>query len=165
MPKSPNEFAFTVKPATLTAVKSEGKKHLAMIQPLAALTLLVWMVAHVLCFAHCNLGGTHAAAETPTLAQSGCCPKSAASTDAEKNQPTTSCLTLKNTLHTGKTTLASLADLSVVLPSTVFLISATTLADESADFLVTPSKAAEPVTTPEVCLGPAFRSIPPPVLA
>ena len=124
----------------------------------AALMLLVWVAAQALCFAHCHFSS---AKKSTTVAhhQGSCCPKK-----AEKSGSTV-CVTLKSALHD-----SSAQNDAVLFPSRAHALIAWADAlefrasDATQNFLRQQS-FRDRLRTPEVCLGPAFRSHAPPVLA
>jgi hypothetical protein len=136
----------------------------------AAVTLLGWLVAQVLCAAHCSLGVGHGDGEHASC--HGSPPTTSHHDDGESPTPahddsdaTASCLVLKFVLPNGNAlTLVhpEFHQLYTLLPFALTLDM--TVTEPEASF----SRQAQPrdwVFTPEVCLGPAFRSHAPPLLA
>jgi hypothetical protein len=122
------------------------------------LVLLVWVAAQALCFAHCHFSS---AKKSTSVAhhQGSCCPKK-----AEKSGSTV-CVTLKSALHD----LAAPADTAPDAPLLYLLVAwmdapGATASSAAQNFLRQQSSRNR-LRTPEVCLGPAFRSHAPPVLA
>jgi hypothetical protein len=123
----------------------------------AALVLVMWVAAQVLCFAHCHFPS----AKKSTVAhhQGSCCPKK-----TEKSGSTV-CVTLKSALH-------DLAAPSAAAPSAPLLYLLVAWMDTPAAPALSAAQnflrqqcSRDRLRTPEVCLGPAFRSHAPPVLA
>lgn len=131
----------------------------------AALTLAVFVAAEAMCFAHCHMGGGHDE-ESGTSCHGSGSAQAGHDEDAppsSEHSSMTACSTLQNLLNgNGALTLIvpdfhalyTLAPLALALDSTAIQPEARI------------SRAARPrdwVFTPEVCLGPAFRSLAPPV--
>jgi len=136
------------------------------LRTIAAVTLLFWISALALCAVHCSLGVGHSESD------GGSCHGSAAAqsnhddhdspSPAQHDSSEATCLTLKSALSNGNAltyvhpafpVFYTLAPLAFALDSTV--IKPTALAFRQA-------RPREWVFTPEVCLGPAFRSLAPP---
>jgi len=136
-----------------------------MLRPLAALTLLLWMFAQSLCFAHCNFGFSHSGFDEnapPRLSQVGCCSKSAGAGPTNEKAPLSAvCLTLKNAIFAGQAFNLASMEPSTVWPFFLVLIDSSISESERAPQrpITIPEKR---LSTPQVCLSPTFRSIPPP---
>ncbi len=130
--------------------------------------LLLWVAAQVLCFAHCNFGvpmtvtkntpAAHALAPKPVSENHSCCPKPSNTSGGSV------CTTLKSALvekDSSGTTQPNLAPLYTLALFSVFL--ETTATAPSASVFRRAEKH-DWVFTPEVFLGPAFRSLAPPSL-
>ena len=136
-----------------------------LLRSLAALALVVFVVAHAMCFVHCNFGGGHEDKAQPSCHGS---PQHAASHDGDDDSapsapsPTAACSTLKTMLAGGDAPA-----LTAFQAHTLYLLSPVVL---DLDATATQPQAAfdrqahsrEWTFTPEVCLGPAFRSLAPP---
>src|SRR6185436_8447165 len=137
-----------------------------LLRSLAALALTVFVVAQTMCFIHCHFGGGHSNSD----AQPSCHGSSQAKAthddhDAPAPAPTATCSTLK-------TMLAEADAPTVIAPHlhTLYLQAPISLALDATE---TQPKASffrqsgtrNWVFTPEVCLGPAFRSLAPPSLS
>lgn len=136
-----------------------------LLRSLAALALVVFVVAQAMCFVHCHVGGGHGDKAQPSCHGS---PQHAASHDSDDDStrsapsPTTTCSTFKTMLAAGDapTLTAFLTPTLYLLPSFVLAIDATEPQPQAAF-----GRQAHPrewTFTPEVCLGPAFRSLAPP---
>ena len=134
----------------------------------AAVTLVAWIGAQVSCQTHCLFGGCHDESD-----DAGCGPTAAATShhgdDDHAPQPghhdsgpDTFCLTLKSALASdGASPLVTphFALFSTLAPFT----NASDATDvESVSPFFRQARLREWVFTPEVCLGPAFRSHAPP---
>jgi hypothetical protein len=137
---------------------------------LAAVTLFVWLGAQALCqtqclFEECHSESTRADHHTAEVA-------SAHQTDEHASQPgnpqddtEAACLTLKSALTSGGTP-ALIAPQFPVLYTLAALATELDVADvKQTASSSTQSRYYEWVFTPEVCLGPAFRSHAPPSLS
>jgi hypothetical protein len=136
-----------------------------LLRSLAALALMVFVVAQAMCFVHCHFGGGHGDKAPPSCHGS---PQHAASHDGDDDSapsaptPTAACSTLK-------TMLAGDDAPPLVAPQlhTLYLLAPTTLALDATEVQPKASFSRQFWTrdllfTPEVCLGPAFRSLAPP---
>lgn len=139
-----------------------------LLRSLAALTLVVFVAAQAACFAHCNFCGGHGTDTTPSCHSAGATrashhePHSPAPSDPASS---VACVTLK-TLVAGGDAYSLVAPL---LPPVDFVaFSSLVLNPPEAALEATFCRQAKPrdwVFTPEVCLGPAFRSLAPPVVS
>jgi len=138
-----------------------------LLRSLAALALTAFVVAQSMCFVHCHFGGGHADEAQPSCHGS---PKRAVSHDGDDSSapstpsPATACSTLKTMI------LGSDAPILAAFQAhTLYRLASVVLSLEAGE---TQAKAAfvcrdhshEWTFTPEVCLGPAFRSLAPPFL-
>jgi len=137
-----------------------------LLRSCAAAALLVWVAAQVLCFAHCNFGASmamtekssaghidHDAAPKPVVGGS-CCPKPHSSSGGAV------CVTLKSALV--GCTATTLVQPDFQLLYTTAPLALDVKAVEPTSSFSRQAKARDWVFTPEVCLGPAFRSLAPP---
>ena len=138
-----------------------------LLRSLAALALVVFVVAQAMCFVHCNFGGGHGDKAQPSCHGS---PQHANSHDGDDDSapsapsPTAACSTLKTMLAGGDAPA-----LTAFQAHTLYLLSPVVL---DLDATATQPQAAfdrqahsrEWTFTPEVCLGPAFRSLAPPLV-
>jgi len=138
-----------------------------LLRSLAAFALVVFVVAQAMCFVHCNFGGGHGDKAQPSCHGS---PQHAASHDGDDDSgpsapsPTTACSTLKTMLAGGDAP----ALISPLL-HTLYLLAPMTLSLDAPEVQPKASFSRQDWTrdwvfTPEVCLGPAFRSLAPPFL-
>jgi hypothetical protein len=134
---------------------------------LAALALVVFVVAQAMCFVHCHFGGGHGERTQPSCHGS---PQHAASHDGDDDSapsapsPAAACSTLKTMLAGGDApTLTAFQTHTLYLLSPVVLALDATETQPQAAFS-RQAHSREWTFTPEVCLGPAFRSLAPPSL-
>jgi hypothetical protein len=138
-----------------------------LLRSLAALALVVFVVAQAMCFVHCHFGGGHGDKAQPSCHSS---PQHAASHDGDDDSTpsaptrTTACSTLKTMLAGGDApTLAAFqAHTIYLLPSIVAALDAPETQPQAVFGRQTHWR--EWTFTPEVCLGPAFRSLAPPLV-
>ena len=136
-----------------------------LLRSLAALALVVFVVAQAMCFVHCNFGGGHGDKAQPSCHGS---PQHAASHDGDDDStpsapsPTTACSTLKTMLAGGDapSLTAFQTHTLYLLPSVALALDATETRPQAA--FGRQAHSREWTFTPEVCLGPAFRSLAPP---
>lgn len=136
-----------------------------MLRSFAGLALVVFVVAQSLCFIHCHLGGGHGNNDAQPSCHSSVQAKSHHNGhDAPAPVPTASCSTLKTMLAGGDAP-------TLVAPQlhTHYLLAPMTLAlDASKVQPMAPFschiRTRDRVFTPEMCLGPAFRSLAPPFI-
>jgi len=133
------------------------------LRSLAALALLVFVAAQTMCFIHCHFGGGHGNGDAqPACHGSAQAKATHADHDAPAPAPTTTCSTLK--------TMVAGADApTVIAPQlhTLYLLAPISLALDATETqpnaaFFRQSWTRDWVFTPEVCLGPAFRSLAPP---
>ncbi len=137
-----------------------------LLRSIAAVTLLFWIGAVALCSAHCTTGIGHGSSDEDS------CHGSAISqphhddhdspTPAHHDPSAAPCLTLKSALPNGNAPSYIHPDFSMLYtlaPLVFALDSATT---EPATLCFRQARRGEWVFTPELCLGPAFRSLAPP---
>jgi hypothetical protein len=147
-------------------MQSHQTKLSPMLRSFAAVTLLAWLAAQVLCAAHCNFGVCHGEAEKaschgPALTHHD--DADPAGPGHDNSSTTATCLTLKSALVSG-------SPLALVPPELHLLY---TLAPVALALDATMAEATAPSSrqawrrdwafTPEVYLGPAFRSHAPPL--
>ena len=133
------------------------------LRSLAALALLVFIVAQTMCFIHCHFGGGHGNSDAQPSCHGSAQAKAAHDDhNAPAPAPTTTCSTLK-------TMLAGADAPTVIGPQlhTLYLLAPVTLSLDATDAEPTSvssrqARTRDWVFTPEVCLGPAFRSLAPP---
>ena len=138
-----------------------------LLRSLAVLALMVFVVAQAMCFVHCNFGGGHGDKAQPSCHGS---PQHAASHDGNDDSApsapssTTACSTLKTMLAGGDapTLTAFQTHTLYLLPSVELDLDAAVPRPQAASGRQAHSR--EWTFTPEVCLGPAFRSLAPPLV-
>ena len=131
----------------------------------AAFVLLIgWITAFGICSAHCALGQTRHAEEANAEALPPCHGPMHGDSDSNSGKATSFCITIKS-LH------SPVADLAVHPPQTLVLFQPVFAAVNAGDVdfihstqLLRRSRAPDWLFTPEVYLGPAFRSHAPPLL-
>lgn len=135
---------------------------------LAALTLGVFVTAQAACFVHCHFGGGHGEAAKPSCHGGPSAkalhdePHSPAPSDPA---PSVSCATLKVLVAGGDAyTLGTpvLQPVHFLAPSSLALSAPETELDAA---FRRQAKTRDWVFTPEMCLGPAFRSLAPPLVS
>ncbi len=138
-----------------------------LLRSIAALALVVFVVAQAMCFVHCNFGSGHGDKAQPSCHGS---PQHATSHDGDDDSapsapsPTAACSTLKTMLAGGDAPA-----LTAFQAHTLYLLSPVVLALDATEVQPKASlsrqvRTRDWVFTPEVCLGPAFRSLAPPSL-
>lgn len=138
-----------------------------LLRSLAALTLVLFVAAQAACFVHCHFGGGHGDAAKPSCHGAPMAKTHDGHTPAAPTVPASSipCATLKSLLAGGD---AYTLVLPVLQPIDFVLLSFDALNASEHESNLAHSRQARPrewVFTPEVCLGPAFRSLAPPVSA
>lgn len=137
---------------------------------LAAATLLVWITAQAMCTAHCSLGVGHGDSSQPS------CHGAAASTTHHEDdhsgapsdhgsQTAYTCKVLKSALLMGSAPVLVEPELHLLylLSPLVTLLNATRDEPQASPFRQ--AWRRDWVFTPEVYLGPALRSLAPPLLS
>ncbi len=132
--------------------------------------LVVYAFAQISCFSHCNLGGSGSSAchgdrvEAKPHCQGGKCGgASGTSSSTDIPLPVSVCVTLKNPF-------SSTDDTSILPPNAISHFTALTVASfelalpKSDSAVSRQGELIDWFATPEVSLGPAFRSQAPPVL-
>ena len=140
--------------------------HDKAISVFAALTLGAWLAAQVLCAGHCLLGHGHADSEHACYHDAA---TSQSDHDADSSEPchddsaSNSCLVLRTALFSGAAPELIQPEflLLYTLASFPFTIDATRIGPAMPIFRQ--AWRRDWVFTPEVSLGPAFRSLAPPI--
>jgi len=136
----------------------------------AVMALAVFVVAQAMCFVHCHFGGGHG-----DEGQSSChgSPQATTSHDCHEDQDSQapSPPTATATCSTLKTMLAGGDALTLVAPQlhTLYLLAPISLALDATEAQPKAAFSRQAhlcnwVFTPVVCLGPAFRSLAPPLV-
>jgi hypothetical protein len=151
-------------------MRSDKKTMKPLLRPFAAAALFVWLVAQVLCTAHCNFGFGYGHSEKASC--HGSAPAQAHHDDGNSHGPApkgsstgAACLTLKSALYDTNASALVKPEFQLLdtLPEFEPAVEAT-----QTHLVAALSRQARPrdwVFTPEVCLGPAFRSNAPPSLS
>ena len=141
-----------------------------LLRSVGALGLVVYLAAQTLCFIHCSFGGGHGDSAPPschgagvTKACHGACPDEGDSPSPPHGSPTATCFTLMNMLTAGDAPVVVVPEFFVVyfLTPSALALEATATA-QGASFSRQASHR-DWALTPEVSLGPAFRSLAPPL--
>ena len=138
-----------------------------LLRPVGALALVVYVAAQTLCFIHCNFGGgdgdlaslsCHGAAATKPCHDEG-------ESSPPDPTPTTTCFTLKNALTTGDAPTIVVPEFFVLylLTPSALALDATAIGQDAS--FSRQANHRDWVLTPEVSLGPAFRSLAPPFVS
>ena len=123
---------------------------------------MIWLLAQGLCFAHCQFGvramvTEKSSAHPSQSASSGsCCPKS------KKSSASNVCLTLKSALVDHAATEVIAPTQPVLYALTSFFDALKSEATEASQVFSHQNQSHDWMPTPEVRLGPAFRSLAPP---
>jgi hypothetical protein len=133
-----------------------------LLRSIAAVTLLFWVSAVALCAVHCTSGTGNADSCHGSAVEQSTHDDHDSPGPAHHDSSASTCLTLKSALsnmnapvyvHPEFSMLYTLAPLAFALDSTV---------TEPTTLVFRQARPNEWVFTPEVCLGPAFRSLAPP---
>ena len=140
-----------------------------LLRTCAAGALLLWVAAQALCFGHCNFGvrmtvaestaTPQAAAQQPVSERHSCCPKPGKTSSSDSV-----CATLKSALVDNDSSGTTQPNLSPLFTLALFSIILEVTATAPSATLFRPAEKHDWILTPEVCLGPAFRSLAPPPL-
>ena len=134
-----------------------------LLRSFAAVALVAFLAAQTLCFIHCNLGGARGEPALPSChvaASPGACHDKGDS--SPQGPTTTTCFTLQNLVTSGDAPTLVVPEFSVLclpaLPTPALDVSSTELVASFSR----QANHGDWVFTPEVSLGPAFRSLAPP---
>ena len=138
-----------------------------LVRTFAVLALMVFVMAQAMCFVHCNFGAGHG-----EEVQASChsAPQPADSHEGDSDcrpstpSPTAACSTLKTMVAQGDApTLTSFQTHTLyLLPSLVLALDAIETRPQAS--IVSQAHSREWTFTPDLCLGPAFRSLAPPFI-
>lgn len=135
-----------------------------LLRLLGAVAVVVYLAAQTLCFLHCNIrgGGESALASCHGAQTTQACHAADDSSSTDSSSKTTTCVTLKNSLFTGDTSSLTVPQLSVLywFDAPALLVEASGLKSQGISFRQ--ANHSNWVFTPEMSLGPAFRSLAPP---
>ena len=137
-----------------------------LLRSVAALALVVYVVAQALCFLHCNFGGGHG---DPGVASCHSAESAQACHEESDSPPpvptkTTTCSTLKNTLVASDGPISVIPHVSVLYFLAPHALALEAGAPKAEAIFSRQANHSDWVLTPEVSLGPAFRSLAPPSL-
>lgn len=141
-----------------------------LLRSFAAGALLVWVAAQVLCFAHCNFGVSHGGFQQASC--HGSAPAKACHDDGKSSGPAQQdssasvvCSTLKSALVGSGVTALVPPDFHLLYTLAPLALALDVTAAEPTALLSRQPKTRDWVFTPELSLGPAFRSLAPPSLS
>jgi hypothetical protein len=135
----------------------------------AAGALFVWLAAQALCFAHCNFGVSHGGSTQPSCHASAPSPEHHDNGDEsapshQNSAGSVVCSTLKSALVGSGSAALVQPDFHLLYTLAPVALMLDMTAAEPTSPSSRQAKARDWVFTPEVCLGPAFRSLAPPSL-
>ncbi len=139
-----------------------------LLRTCAAGALLLWVAAQALCFGHCNFSGRpvisaqascHAPAPAQNSESDSCCPK-----PGDTSSGSSVCATLKSALVDNDSSGTTQPNLSPLYTLALFSIVLEMTATAPSATVFRPAEKHDWAFTPEVFLGPAFRSHAPPAL-
>ena len=138
-----------------------------LLRSVGAFALVVYAAAQTLCFLHCNFGGGHC-----DLASASCHEASATQAchdERDSSSPlsskTATCSTLMNSSTSGDAPTFVVPHFSVFYLLTPYALTLEATAPKPEAIFSRQAIHSDWVLTPEVCLGPAFRSLAPPSLS
>ena len=138
-----------------------------LLRSIAAVVLSLWVAALTLCGAHCSLGTNHCGSEQGSChdsVQADSHHEDGDSSDSSEHdtKASASCLILKSVLPHSEVVSFVQPDLNLLsaLASITFAFDVSSI--KCASLFLRQARLGEWVFTPEVCLGPAFRSLAPP---
>ena len=139
-----------------------------LLRSVGALALVVYVAAQTLCFIHCNFGGGHGDSAPLSCHGAGAaaqaCHDEGDASSPPVPSPTMTCFTLKNTLVSGDATTLVVPHFSVLYLLTPCALALEATAPKPEAIFSRQANHSDWVLTPEVSLGPAFRSLAPPFL-
>ena len=137
-----------------------------LLRSIAAVTLLFWIGAVALCSVHCTSGINHG--DSAQAACHGSAVSQAQHHDHDSPAPahndssTATCLTLKSALSDGNALVYFPPAFPLFYTLTPLAFAWDSAVTEPTTLVFRQARLSEWVLTPEVCLGPAFRSLAPP---
>ena len=137
-----------------------------LLRSIAAATLLFWMGAVALCSTHCTSEGDHGDSDESSC--HGVAVSQPHHEDSDSHPPaqhdssTATCLALKSALSSGNAPAYIHPDFSVLYTLTPLVFALDSVNTEPAALFFRQARLCKWVFTPEVRLGPAFQSLPPP---
>lgn len=133
----------------------------------ARAALVAFVVAQTLCFVHCNFGGGHGDSAPPSCHSSAlpqaCHDEDGAPPESAPSKAT-SCSTLQN-LFLGDSPTVPVPEFYPLHTPVSFALELNLTAKEPGTSIYRQGTHGDWVLTPEVSLGPAFRSLAPPFVA
>ena len=136
-----------------------------LVRSFAALAFLAFIAAQTLCFLHCHLGGGHGNS-TPSSCHGGAstqgCHKGGGPHPPPGPSLSTVCYTLKNQLTSSISPTVVVREFCVLYLLTPYALALEATAIGSDVAFARHANDYDWVFTPEVCLGPASRSLAPP---
>lgn len=135
-----------------------------LLRSFAAVSLVAFLAAQTLCFIHCNLGGARGESALPSChvaASSGAC-HDKGNSSSQGPTTTTTCFTLQNLVISGDAPTLVVPEFSVLCLPAPFTLALDVSSTELAASFSRQANHGDWVFTPEVSLGPAFRSLAPP---
>jgi hypothetical protein len=137
-----------------------------LLRSLAGLALLVFIAAQAMCFIHCHFGRGHGkSVGQPSCHGSARAKPTPGDRDTPAPTPTTTCSTLKNMLAGADSPTVVAPQLHTLYTLVSFSLSLDVTARAPHPPIFRRARSADRVFTPEVSLGPAFRSLAPPFLS
>lgn len=139
-----------------------------LLRSFAVLALVVFVAAQTQCFIHCNFGGGHGDSAPPSChgaAPAQACHGQGESSSPPVPSPTATCFTLKNLLTSGGALTLVVPDFFVLYLLTPLALALDVTATEPEAAFARQANHRDWVLTPEVSLGPAFRSLAPPFVS
>lgn len=131
----------------------------------AAVALVAFLAAQTLCFIHCNFGSQ---GDSGPLSCHGAVPAKVCHKESDPSSPvpprTTTCFTLQNLVTSGDAPTLVVPEFSVLYQATPLALALDATATEPDASFSRRVNHRDWVFTPEVSLGPAFRSLAPPFI-
>ena len=135
-----------------------------LLRSVAALALVVFIGAQTLCFIHCNLGGEHGGAATTPACHGTAAQTGHGEGNSSAPAPMASCSTLKNLSASSVVLTHVTPEFAVFYMLAPFALADDATAIELGALNLRQANHSDRVFTPEVSLGPAFRSLAPPFI-
>ncbi len=147
-----------------TKFRDMGTKTSLAMRIIAAVVLVCWSVSLSVCWHHCATGACSGSSKADKKQPSCHAQASDDSGENKSKNDSSACFAKKPLKAESELTAAPIPALHLNFTAAVFVL---LLDRETTPQLVAFRQASEPkcVFTPEVCLGPAFRSLAPPATA
>ena len=154
--------------STLIGIASRPTSLSPLLRSLAAVTLVVWLAAQMLCTAHCNFGlchgeAEHAACHDSAQPQAHHDHEDSPAPAHDDSSTTAACLTLESALVGDSVPAMIPPELHLLYSLAPVVLALNATATEPAAPSLRRARRDNWVLTPEVSLGPAHRSHAPPV--